>query len=659
MRKIRNKNMAILLVIFIVTLASSIGYSALQSNLKVTVDLNVLKNYIPDGTLYGMMHHISEMDNVSSKYVQNSNGIDFSQISSDTNGKGVYELHTTASDKYPIYYYRGDVNNNLIFANFCWKIIRTTETGGVKLIYNGEPSDDGKCDNMGASTQIGTSAYNESYDNSKYVGYKYDNDEVDSTIKIKVDTWYKENIEEKYSSYLEDTIFCNDRSSRVSGSNVLYGAYDRNYYNGNRKPSIVCPQEEDKFTVANSKLTYPVGLITMDEVAYAGGVRNIANNTYYLYTNQWYWTMSPFYFYDSHADLSGVGSTGNLHNYYAGYSNGDNIRPVLSLKHETKYLSGNGTKETPFLITPLPEKPKSVYEVMKANSVLDNIKSTYVSNANGVDFSKTSSDTNGKGIYELHTTASDEYPIYYYRGEVKNNNIIFANFCWKIIRTTSSGGVKLIYNGKPSEDGKCNESGMNVQLPNERYNNISDNDKYVGYKYDNDEVDSNIKIKIDSWYEENLKDKYSSYIEDLEFCNDRSITNKDDESIYHGAYNRLLENRLPSLNCPQEEDKFTVSSGKLKYPVGLITADEVVYAGSVHYDTGSNPFYLLTGNPYWTMSPSLFVGNNTFVWFVSDLGAINSGGVRATERGIRPVINLSKKVKILGLGTVDNPYIIE
>ncbi len=149
MKKVKNKNMMVLLVIVIVTLTSSIGYSALQSNLKVTADLNVLKDYVPDGTLYDMMHHISEMDNTSSKYVSSPSGIEFSQISSDTNGKGVYELYTTKDDKYPIHYYRGEVDNNVIFANFCWKIIRTTETGGIKLIYNGEPSDDGKCDNTG------------------------------------------------------------------------------------------------------------------------------------------------------------------------------------------------------------------------------------------------------------------------------------------------------------------------------------------------------------------------------------------------------------------------------------------------------------------------------------------------------------------------------
>ncbi len=659
MKRLRNKNMMILVVIFIVTLTSSIGYSALQSNLKVTADLNVLKDYIPDGTLYDMMHHISEMDNSSSKYVNSPSGVDFSEISSNTNGKGVYELHITKDDKYPIHYYRGDVDNNVIFANFCWKIIRTTETGGIKLIYNGEPSDDGKCDNMGAATEIGTSAYNSDYDDAKYVGYKYDNDEVDSTIKKKIDKWYEENIEGKYSNYLEDTIFCNDRSiSSQSESSIFYESRYRNYEHN--IPSLECSREEDKFTIANKKLNYAIGLITVDEVAYAGGVYGSDNNTYYLYTNQYYWTMSPDSFIGSDAFIWCISSTGYLSrsNVYGG----NGIRPVVSLKHETKYSSGNGSKDTPFLITPI---TKSLYSVIKSKSVLDNIKSEYVESETGIDFSQISSDTNGKGIYELHTTASDKYPVYYYRGDVTDNNIIFADFCWKIIRTTSSGGVKIIYNGSPTSDNKCtNTTGTSTQIGTSAYNE-DDDAKYVGYKYDNDEVDSTIKEKIESWYKTNIDEKkdasgksYTTYIEDLEFCNDRSsrVTVSD---IFYGSYDRNYYNgnRKPSLVCPQDEDKFTVANKKLTYPVGLITNDETAYAGGV-WGIENTTYYLYTNRWYWTMSPCYFnIEKGTFMWYVAPLGGFFDGFVGETF-GERPVVSLTSATQVIGIGTSDDPYIL-
>ena len=141
------------------------------------------------------------LDNIQSIYVTSPTGIDFSQISSDTNGKGLYTLHGTESNTNPIMYYRGAVeNNNVKFANFCWKIVRTTETGGVKLIYNGEPNASGQCIAKGRSTVLSDSAFNESRNDNAFVGYMYGEtgsstyeethrNTNDSTIKTVIDTW--------------------------------------------------------------------------------------------------------------------------------------------------------------------------------------------------------------------------------------------------------------------------------------------------------------------------------------------------------------------------------------------------------------------------------------------------------------------------------------
>jgi hypothetical protein len=138
-----------------------------------TIDIELYTDSKVSSNLVEILKEKAVMDNVSSEYVTSSSGIDFSKISSDTNGKGVYILSSTADDTNPIYYFRGDVdNNNLIFANFCWKIVRTTETGGVKLIYNGSPIN-GTCNNTGTNSQIGTSAFNSSYTSPAYLGYMY------------------------------------------------------------------------------------------------------------------------------------------------------------------------------------------------------------------------------------------------------------------------------------------------------------------------------------------------------------------------------------------------------------------------------------------------------------------------------------------------------
>ena len=90
----------------------------------------------------------------------------------------------------------------------------------------------------------------------------------------------------------------------------------------------------------------------------------------------------------------------------------------------------------------------SLEEIMRKDAVMDNVSSTYVSASTGINFGAISSDTNGKGVYMRAGTENDAYPIMYYRGAVEDNNVLFNNQCWKAVRTTDTGGVKLIYNGE-------------------------------------------------------------------------------------------------------------------------------------------------------------------------------------------------------------------
>ena len=123
-------------------------------------------------TLYNFMKQEAVMDNTSSEFVSSSSGINFGMPSSDTNGKGVYTRAGTEDNEYPILYFRGDVDNNHVkFGGFCWLIVRTTGTGGTKLIYDGIPDSNGYCDNTGTSSQIGTSRFNQNSSSPSDVGY--------------------------------------------------------------------------------------------------------------------------------------------------------------------------------------------------------------------------------------------------------------------------------------------------------------------------------------------------------------------------------------------------------------------------------------------------------------------------------------------------------
>ena len=279
--------------------------------------------------------------------------IDFSQTSEQDSTNGIYTTTNTDSGN-PVYYYRGNVDNRVIFANFCWRIVRTTETGGVKLIYDGVPSN-GQCNNTGSNSTIGSSMFNENFNNAKYVGYMYGSsiDDAtytdDSTIKGVIDTWYQNNMTD-YTSQLEDTVFCNDRSYTTSGSTLYFGAYTRLVTN--KTPTLKCQNTKDKFTIntsnGNGALTYPVGLITADEMAYAGGIFNTSNSSFYLYTGQWFWALSPYSFARSDALEFNLFSYGYLDYTYVNGSNG--VRPSVSLQLGIGMTGGSGTAADPFVI---------------------------------------------------------------------------------------------------------------------------------------------------------------------------------------------------------------------------------------------------------------------------------------------------------------------
>ena len=257
--------------------------------------------------------------------------IDYKVRSGVSGTNGIY-MTTATNGNVPVYYYRGDadkVNNNIIFNNMCWKIIRTTENNGVKLIYNGTPTN-GKCEiQTGDATQIGKSAFNTSRDDNAYVGYMYGTagsstydathaNTNESTIKKYIDSWYKTNFDESTTSKLEDTVFCNDRSTKAYDANTigntsyssygdlgygknktLYGAAHRaTYYSKNPNPSLVCLNQNDKFTMSsqngNGKLTYPVGLITLDEVVLAGFNTYYSNESDYKDTTNYLCTNSDY-----------------------------------------------------------------------------------------------------------------------------------------------------------------------------------------------------------------------------------------------------------------------------------------------------------------------------------------------------------------------------
>ena len=265
------------------------------------------------------------------------------------------------------YYYRGNVTNNYVkFAGFYWRIIRINGDGTVRVIYDGTSAHANS--ESSEDRQIGTTAFNSSYNDNAYLGYMYGTTGAstyaethananNSTIKTYLDTWYENNIKGTTNEqYIADNIFCNDRSfaSNNTGtgagtSNTYYRWYNFADNANNNKMMLTCPQKNDAFTVSdttngNGALTYGVGLVTIDEVVLAGGW-NLENSKYYLFSGQSYWTMSPYLnsryaagrFVHSHGDAD----YGNI------VTGGIGARPVFNLKSEV-LLQGTGTASDPY-----------------------------------------------------------------------------------------------------------------------------------------------------------------------------------------------------------------------------------------------------------------------------------------------------------------------
>ena len=303
--------------------------------------------------------------------------------STATTNEGLFKADDdyTATTGMKSYYFRGAVNNNWVKfgkdstgKDIFWRIIRINGDGSIRMIYTGTtaPTESTKVVMTGEGTQINatTYAFNSSGDKAEYVGYMYTLGEqhgnsTPTTIKTAIDNWYKTTTLETDIATKElvsqDQIFCNDRSAsstqtapwKSTGADYYYGAYGR--LDSKKEPILTCPTTSDKFTsknssIGNKALTYPVGLITADEVAMAGGKSFSTNSTYYLYTNQDYWPGSPCNFLGSYAAAGGffVSSSGDLGNGSVNSARG--ARPVVSLSSKAK-LSGNGTYSKPYTVS--------------------------------------------------------------------------------------------------------------------------------------------------------------------------------------------------------------------------------------------------------------------------------------------------------------------
>ncbi len=297
----------------------------------------------------------------------------------------------------------------------------------------------------------------------------------------------------------------------------------------------------------------------------------------------------------------------------------------------------------------------------------------YVSRESTVSYTTYDECANSTEMQELEASYGD-YEMYYAScNEYSNSDSTIINtypIYWRIVRINGDGTIRLVYAGNNPEVIKNPKIGDSEFNPGYQ-------EKSNGYTIadsSGNHTDSTIKAVVDKWYTDILEKDYGKYIADSIFCNDKEIykakyydanwavTNNAAEAIaadnYYGAYGRLYDNKAPKLTCTRKEDRYTmdetIGNGLLTKPIGLLSADEVMFAGG---STG----YLSSTEAFWTSTPSWFNGNtyNDALYIytgptINDSNMLNGN----PTYGVRPVINLKKDVKFTGDGRIDTntPY---
>ena len=523
------------------------------------------------------------IDNVASEFVTASTGINFGNISSNTNGNGIYMHAGTENDDYPIIYYRGDINdNNVIFGEHCWKAVRTTDTGGVKLLYNGNIVNNKRelveNDYGTPITNSGNFTFN-SLDNSWNVTLE---ESINSTSPVEI-------------------------SFRVpSGSN-----YDM----------------------------YISGTSTSRGYVHAGIYKNNEeiNNSWGSYGRSYFARIS----------LNELLSSDIVKISYYGNTTGDGNNTIKFKMIRSDKSLGLGCNNT--------EKDSEI--------TIDGEKNFAFSGENLSN--------------ALAYTGYMYGEIYESRKESPQSNVYFGS------DVTYSNNVYSLVDSKVGYDGDhhytCNLPSIDGTCVNVRYYYYKGGNSYYYVLLSNGEKnvdvieksqynikDSNAKKNIEKWFQENLID-YVNQMEDTIWCNDRSIGNyggwqltgsSDYQSLTYSPSIRK-SSKIVNLGC-SKNDSFTVNSTRgnsmLKYPIALLTTDEIVLAGGMNDCVQA---YYNNGDFFWLMSPNAFTANEASVSLFMRCG-ISTRISPNYHYALRPSISIIPGLAIVsGDGTVEKPYVIK
>ena len=598
--------------------------------------------------------------------------------------------------------------NNVIFAGHCWQMIRTTDTGGVKMIYNGEAENNQCLDIRG--THVGYSRITrQSMSTAYYYGTSYN---YDSTAKSFTLTGTVTTGTIKTGQYT-----CMQTSADATCTTLYYVdtlSSGTNYY--------VLPLNTNSYYSQFGELEFSVQSGTLADAGYMYNTRHylghkeVRDSSHYVFDNKRE-DLSTSYWYADEVSYDSTAGVYSLINPYKVSSSADYSKLVG--KYTFRSSTETYTNSSVYYIAVVEASSYMHYIVLYSgndlayyndtytygDSYTDNGDGTYtINNAKTIekkDFGIIKySDLKKKFICKNAINNTCEYPwyimyaanagtvlgyidmnstssIYKYAKDFEYkidpddgiykyflNDAITGNF-WDIIADDPN---KLILSNAHytcfNTSGKCEKISYVVALNDFYlwYININDGKSVEDVKnemlYDDDVNTKNsvIKTGIDLWFEKYLLD-YSDYLEDTIFCNDRSQSNSDINAWNPNGGSILTRIEFygsNDLGCPNVTDRFSILNEKarLKYKVGLMSYREMNLLG--------NNNVRKSRDYYWLISPGTYSAYNPTIWDISGRGSLGRYSSPTSANGVRPAISLKPGTEYVdGDGSMASPYIVE
>ena len=605
-------------------------------------------------------------------------------------GEHIDKFDGTGREK--IYYWYGPDNDhvnyietkrNVLFAGFCWQTVRTTDSGGVKLLYNGI-AENGKCLDNRPDITVDYGVYSTTVRSYKedYYGTSYTYDESTGKyklsgdlVKLKLNDDNGKSVEGMYTFWMEDADF----SATYKPTKIVTYFADGYTMDGGENPY--------NYSYSSIGASVMHTTYSRDGIAGAGYMFNNPYPVlgyYFNVDNMGSYTQDGTTLTDS--DVTIIQNTGEQKYTYDSSTNtwkstratpnGNsifkfkvNVTGTVLLKYDfNNYSNGRTTiykNDEKILILAFDGSGTVVIDNVTSNDVIT-IDNSLTYRSYYFDFSI------------VHGTGEATDTRYYY-----GNDVVYENGEYRLIDTVRSEGPVSFDEHHyfcPSGVNHCETvtyffSGSDVEyLSGYRLSNGDKIEDVYNRQLDDDDInhfDSVAKYLIDYWYKNNMVD-YQNNLEDIVYCNDRRIygenpfykDNKFAYSLYFNPYSRDVDSPEfaynNSLACPRVLDQFSTknSKAKLTYPVALLNLPEV-FLLNVRQDLrgrrskalvqapGTNDMMLIMSH-YGLRSRWSVYG----LGFMSDTG-VSNGGL------IRPVVSLKKGTKyISGTGSQEDPLII-